>query len=92
MKRRSAREDAASSSSRSIPLTSHRALLLDILHFARQVPVFPVERTFDLAELAARREVAQPRIAWSVLFLKALRNQGVIRDALDEFGRGTATP
>jgi hypothetical protein len=44
--------------------------VLDILHFARQVPVFPVERTFDLAELAAARAAARPRIAWSALFLK----------------------
>jgi hypothetical protein len=56
---------------RRIPLTHHRALVCDIAHFARQVPLFPVERTFDLAELAARRDAANPRIAWSVLFLKA---------------------
>jgi hypothetical protein len=33
--------------------------------------LFPVERTFNLAELAARRAVSQPRVAWSILFLKA---------------------
>jgi hypothetical protein len=54
-----------------IPFTNHRALVLDVLHFARKVPYFPVERVFDLSEVAARREAAQPRIPWSVLFLKA---------------------
>ena len=63
--------ETAWTAARWVPLTSHRALVLDILHFAREVPVFPVERAFDLAELAARREEARPRIAWSVLFLKA---------------------
>jgi hypothetical protein len=54
-----------------LPIASDRAIVLDILHFARQVPVFPVERTFDLARLAALRAATRPRIAWSVLFLKA---------------------
>jgi hypothetical protein len=56
---------------RRIPLTHHRTVACDIAHFARQMPLFPVERTFDLAELAAQRDAANPRIAWSVLFLKA---------------------
>src|SRR5262245_43805896 len=59
------------SASRWIPLTSHRTIVLDIAHFARRVPVFPVERTFDLAQLATLRAATRPRIAWSVLFLKA---------------------
>jgi hypothetical protein len=57
--------------SRAIPITSHRALVLDVLHFARRVPYFPVERVFDLSRVAMLREAAQPRISWSVLFLKA---------------------
>src|SRR2546423_4623973 len=56
---------------RTIPLGSQRSLVLDIAHFARHVPVFPVERTFQLASLAALRAATRPRIAWSVLFLKA---------------------
>ena len=53
------------------PLTADRALVCDVAHFARQVPLFPVERTFDLAEVVAQRAATHPRIAWSVLFLKA---------------------
>jgi hypothetical protein len=67
----SARSVPALARPRTIPITNQRSLVLDIAHFARRVPVFPVERTFDLAALAAARAAAQPRIAWSVLFMKA---------------------
>jgi hypothetical protein len=48
-----------------------RRLVCDLLHFARQVPLFPLERSFGLAELAELRESAPCRISWPVLFLKA---------------------
>jgi hypothetical protein len=51
--------------------SSNRTLVLDTLHFARGVPMFPVEMEFDLQELAALRRQAGTRISWSVLFLKA---------------------
>jgi hypothetical protein len=35
------------------------------------VPTFPVEQTFELAELARQRRVSSVRISWTVLFLKA---------------------
>jgi hypothetical protein len=54
-----------------LPLASDRTLVCDLAHFAKQVPLFPVERTIDLSEVAARRAASQPRIAWSILFLKA---------------------
>jgi len=63
--------DECTKGARRLPLTHHRTLVCDVAHFARRMPMFPVERTFDLAEVAARRESARPRIAWSVLFLKA---------------------
>src|SRR3954469_24199314 len=85
MKRNSALEKAATGSSRWIPLTSHRALVLDLLHFARQVPYFPVERVFDLSEVAALRAATQPRIAWSVLFLKAFARVAVRHPDLRRF-------
>jgi len=52
-------------------LSHNRALVLDTLHFARDVPQFPVEQTFDLRELAAMRATSPVRISWAVLFLKA---------------------
>jgi hypothetical protein len=46
-------------------------LVCDLLHFARQVPLFPLERSCDLWEVAEARAWAPRRIAWSILFLKA---------------------
>jgi hypothetical protein len=43
----------------------------DVSELARWVPLFPVERTFNLSELAAHRAAVYPKIAWSVLFMKA---------------------
>jgi hypothetical protein len=43
----------------------------DLLYFARHVPLFPLERSCALGELAAVRESAGTRVSWSVLFLKA---------------------
>jgi hypothetical protein len=68
---RYALNDALPDSAKWISFNSRRTLVLDVLHFARAVPYFPVERVFDLSDLVLRREAAQPRIAWSVLFLKA---------------------
>ncbi len=52
-------------------ISSNRALVLDGLYFARAVTLFPVERAFDLAELARLRERQVSRISWVVLFIKA---------------------
>lgn len=70
---------------RRLPLSCNRALVLDGLHFARQVELFPVERSFDLGELADAREHSRLRISWPVLFLKAyaavVRQQPALRRA-----------
>ncbi len=52
-------------------LTSSRSLVLDIAHFAKKVPTFPVERWFDLSDVATARSEAMPRISWVALFIKA---------------------
>jgi hypothetical protein len=54
-----------------LPMTAQRALVLDVLHFARDVPLFPVERQFELGELPRLRKLAPVRISWCALFLKA---------------------
>ena len=56
---------------RYLPLSCNRALVLDGLHFARQVPLFPVEQQFDLREVSRLRSGQARRISWAVLFLKA---------------------
>ena len=56
---------------RALSISSSRALVLDGLYFARAATLFPVERSFDLAELARLRRRQPARISWVVLFLKA---------------------
>ena len=56
---------------RTYRLTSSRSLVLDIAHIAKKVPSFPVERWFELEELAQARGQASPRISWVTLFVKA---------------------
>lgn len=48
-----------------------RRLVLDFLHFAREVPLFPLERKFRLDDLVELREHARPKISWVALFMKA---------------------
>jgi hypothetical protein len=52
-------------------VTAERALVLDVLHYARRVPLFPVERRFELGDLPVLRRLAPQRISWCALFLKA---------------------
>lgn len=54
---------------KSLPIS--RALVLDTLHFAKDIPSFSVEKTFALQRLAELRRIAPLRISWSLLFLKA---------------------
>ncbi len=53
------------------PLGIHRRLVTDLVHFSASVPLFPLEREFDLSGVSESRDRAAVRIAWPVLFLKA---------------------
>jgi len=48
-----------------------RNLVLDGLSFVPRHVYFPVERNMALAEVAAARNAATPRVSWSVVWLKA---------------------
>jgi hypothetical protein len=81
---RKRKDDAAPNpAARRVALSCNRTLVVDFLRHAQAVPHFPVERTFDLAELAALRARAEVKIAWSLLFLKAhalvAREQSALR-------------
>jgi len=52
-------------------ISINRTLVLDGLHFARRVPLFPAEKTIDLAEVAHLRSTRKRRVSWAVLFVKA---------------------
>jgi hypothetical protein len=58
-------------SGRRLPLGRSRALVLDVLRLAHNVPIFPLERQMALAELAAARQAAGRRISWVAIFAKA---------------------
>jgi hypothetical protein len=45
--------------------------VLDLVALASREAHFPVERTFELAELSALRQRSARRISWTVLFMKA---------------------
>jgi hypothetical protein len=48
-----------------------RSIVLDVIHCARKVPSFPVERRFSLEGLDELRRDVDPRISWSALFSRA---------------------
>ncbi len=52
-------------------ISINRRLVLDGLQFARRVPLFPIEKICDLAEVAQLRKQATPRISWAAIFVKA---------------------
>lgn len=56
---------------RRYPLPRSRALVRDLLHFARGVPSVPHSREFDLREVVALRSARERRISWPLMFLKA---------------------
>jgi hypothetical protein len=59
----------------SAPLVSRsvrdRGLGGDIACVARDIPLFPVERTMQLAAVVSARDAAATRIGWAAIFLKA---------------------
>jgi hypothetical protein len=56
---------------RSLPLTTPRRLICDLLHFARKIPTVPVQRWIDVGELAEARLRLEYRPGWCALFTKA---------------------
>lgn len=58
-------------SGRRMPLGRSRAVVSDILRLAHNVPIFPVERQMDLAELAVARQASPRRVSWVAVFAKA---------------------
>lgn len=69
---------------RYIPLSGPRKFLVDLLHFAQQVPTVPVQRRMALGELAAARERSPDRPCWPAVFLKAY---GVVADEMPALRR-----
>jgi hypothetical protein len=54
-----------------VPITEPRRFIIDLIHFAHQVPSVPVSRPIDVGPLLAARRAHPVRPSWSVLFMKA---------------------
>jgi hypothetical protein len=73
----------------SLPITGPRQFIIDLIHFARQVPSTPVSRTVNVAKLFGPRSEHPERPSWQVLFMKAYAlvgaNHPPLRRALLQF-------
>lgn len=52
-------------------LDGQRRLVGDVVRLSARVPVFPVDRVMELAEVERLRSSAAPRIGWAAVFIKA---------------------
>ena len=55
----------------STPFSGARGCIADVAALAQGIPLFPVERTMHLANVAEAREAAEPRVGWAAVFIKA---------------------
>lgn len=56
---------------RGVPLTAPRRFIIDLVHFAHQIPTVPVSRTMDVSSLRGPRDEHAWRPSWAVVFMKA---------------------
>lgn len=72
-----------------LPITGPRRFVIDLIHFARQVPSTPVCRQVNVSPLFEARQNHPARPSWAVLFMKAYALVGAanppLRRALLEF-------
>src|SRR4051794_10216197 len=61
----------ANPSPKRLRLSCNRSLVLDVVALCERSAYFPLERSFDLSQIAALRKAATQRISWSAIFLKA---------------------
>ena len=73
----------------SLPITGPRKFVIDLVHFARQVPSTPVARTINISSLIGPRTQHPAKPSWAVLFMKAFAlvgsNHPPLRRALLQF-------
>jgi hypothetical protein len=74
---------------RNLPLTGPRRFVIDLVHFARQIPSTPVSRPINVSALSDPRAGHPSRPSWAVVFMKAYALVGAdhppLRRALLEF-------
>ncbi len=54
-----------------IPISVPRRLIIDLLHFSRQIPTLPLCRRINVGALEDYRKAHPSRPSWSLLFMKA---------------------
>src|SRR3954469_535099 len=73
----------------SLPITGPRRFVIDLVHFARQVPSTPVARIINVSALSGPRNDHPAKPSWQVLFMKAYAlvgaNHPPLRRALLQF-------
>ena len=55
----------------SLALSASRRFIIDLIHYAQQVPSVPVSRIMDVGMLVSPREAHPSRPSWSLIFMKA---------------------
>ena len=55
----------------SLPLSTQRRLVNDLVHFAHRIPTVPVQRMIDVSKVADLRLLATRRVSWAAVFTKA---------------------
>ena len=70
------------SKGRWIGLTENRRLVLDVCAMSRHIPLFPAERTMDLASVRRARSCTRTRISWTSIFTKSLAVVGLTEPLL----------
>jgi hypothetical protein len=56
---------------RAIALSRARRLVIDVLHFARQIPTVPVQKQMALAAVVEARAACAQRPRWTAIFMRA---------------------
>ena len=73
----------------SLPISGPRQFIIDLIHFARQVPSTPVARTVNISALTGPRLNHPVKPSWAVVFMKAFALVGAdhppLRRALLQF-------
>jgi hypothetical protein len=73
----------------SLPISGPRQFIIDLIHFARQVPSTPVARTVNVSSLTGPRSSHPVKPSWAVVFMKAFALVGAdhppLRRALLQF-------
>lgn len=67
-----------------IRISPVRRFVIDLLHFAKKVPLLPMQRTMDLTRVIEARNTVDPHVSWVAIFIKAY---GILASQFPELRR-----